>query len=361
MKKFVTMKDVAKKANVSVATVSIVLNNENSTRISSQTSKRVLQAAKALNYQPDINAQVLRGKASTTVGLILPSISNNFYPEMAEGIMEKATELGYNVVMFNTRNDLEKEKFSLNTLASMRASGIIVAGVDHSPQEEINIFENIVQKGIHIVRVDRYEPPCKIPSVSINNNRAAYDMTMKLIADGHTHIALVLPVRMIHTMQERYNGFIRAMSERKIPFSQEDILSVNQDSSDDIERILKIVLDRNKGGQHYTALFNVACDQCTVKFVQLAKKYGCRIPEDLSIAGFDGISLGDVITPSLTTIQQPIYEIGLKAMEVLADLIAGNKVQEHEIFLPYKLLSRQSTRQILVDDGTFANFNNAGS
>lgn len=343
MQNHVTMKDVARLAKVSVATVSVVLNNIDNNRFSKDTNRRVLDAARQLNYHPDINAQTLRGKASSVVGLIIPSISNHFYPELAEGIMDKAKDYGYNVVIFNTRDDLEKEKFSINTLIAMRAAGIIVAGIDKPNSSEEEIFQSAIRSGTKVIQVDRYTRESQIPSVSVDNQSAAYEMTQKLILDGHERIALVLPEHMIYTMCERRDGFLRALSDYQIPFYLEDLHQINVRTLADIEQSLLNILHSPR---KYTAIFVACCDRATVRYVQKAKELGYHVPEDISIAGFDGIGLGEVITPALTTIQQPIYEIGVKSMEILRDAILGREIPQKEIFLPYTLVSRESTHKI---------------
>lgn len=343
MQNHVTMKDVARLAKVSVAAVSVILNSPGNNRFSEDANRRVLDAAAQLNYHPDINAQTLRGKASSVIGLIIPSISNHFYPEMAEGIMDKAKDYGYNVVIFNTRDDLEKEKFSVNTLIAMRAAGILVAGIDKPTPGEQEIFQSAIRAGTQVIQVDRYTRESQIPSVSVDNRAAAYEMTEKLILDGHERIAIVLPEYMIYPMCERRDGFLKALSDYQIPFYLEDLHQIHVESITDIGQSLSRIL--HSSGK-YTAIFVACGDRATVKYIQKAKEIGCRVPEDISIAGFDGIGLGEVISPALTTIQQPIYEIGVKAMEIMRDVIVGRKIPKKEIFLPYTLVSRESTRKI---------------
>lgn len=341
--KYSTLKDVAALAEVSVATVSFVLNETKNSRISDETRQRVIKAAKELNYRPDINAQILKGRASSTVGLIIPCMRNNFYPEMTTGVTDRANELGYNVALFNTCDDFEKEVMSFDTLISMRAAGIMVVGVvQEDARKEKMLIEKTNKLNMPVICVDRYYEENIVSSVSINQFKASYDITSELIKSGYRDIAVVMPSKIIYTMKERLAGVRQAMVENGIVLTNDMLFYTDNVQYKDAHICADKILGANR---KFSAILCVCGDVVAVKIIMEIKKRGLKVPEDIAVAGFDGIEMGEIISPTLTTVEQPIYDLGYEAMSMLylrIDDLAGKDCIKN-IRLPYSIKTRKST------------------
>jgi len=342
-KRYVTLNDVALLANVSVATASYVLNGRKKSRISAETAERVLDAAEKLSYRPNVNARLLKGKASSTIGLIIPSMQNYFYPELTEGITNRANELGYNIALFNTNDDLSKEKHAFDTLQNLRVSGIIVASIANSSEEELKLFHNVEESGIPVVCVDRYYQGQEIPNVSIDQRRASYEMTKQLIQDGHKKIAVILHRDMHQQMVDRRMGFEDAMKESKEEVAWE-IFWVDTTTFTELDATIDTVLNAEKA---FTGIYCACGDFIAVEIIHKLKRGGIRIPDDICVAGFDGLSLGEIVSPSLSTVVQPIYGLGYEAMTLLQKRIVKESISQLTIRLPYSIAIRESTKTLI--------------
>ena len=342
-KKQVTLGDIAQQAGVSIATVSYVLNNYKNSRISDETRQRVMETAEQLNYRPNVNARILKGKGSSTVGLIIPSIRNYYYPELTEGVTVRANEIDYNIALFNTNDDLQKEKAAFDTLRSMQAAGVIVAGIASSCEEELQLFNEMSESGMPIICVDRYHIPSAVPTVSIDQRKASYDMTRCLLHEGHKRIALVLPIIQHDQMVERREGFEQAMHEYGGIISETTVFYVDTvglaNIAEEIQNILSAI-------PAFSAIYFACGDLIAIEAIRCLKRCGVRVPKDISVAGFDGIDVGEIISPTLTTVKQPIYEMGYEAMRLLEQGIRQRKSAYTDLRLPHTIAMRESTEKL---------------
>lgn len=343
-KKNVTLEDVAQLAQVSIATVSMVLNTPDSKRVSQPTKQRVVEAVRQLNYQPANYAQRMRGKGSTILGLIIPDLMNQFYPEITCGFSNAADKLGYNVILLNSRNQVDREEFFTDTLIGMRVAGAAICGANFASQQEQlrekAIVNRLMTAGIPVVRLDRYDDEDRCPCVGIDNRQASACMTQHLIDDGHRNIALFAPKQRVYIQEERCIGYCKTMEQNGL---EPRIFETDQINFSDIRPTMERMLADPCG---FTALFNAASDMGAIECIKCAAQLGMRVPDDLSIAGFDDIYLANIVNPSLTTIFQPKYEIGKIAMQMLACMIDSEKMEEKSVMLPFEYIKRDSTRTL---------------
>lgn len=335
-----TIKDVAKLANVSVTTVSKVMNNKG--EISEATKKRVLGVIDELNYKPNALARGMITKKTRTIGLILPDICNPFYPDVARGVEDGASKFNYNIFLCNTDNSTKKEKNYINILIEKRVDGIIFTS-SLSPKQD-NII-NLKKSGIPVVYMDRrVEYPDEINGVYINNFVGGYLATKHLIDLGHTKIGCITGNLKTLDSIERFEGYKKALKDSDISLNNELIAEGNYDIESGYECVDKL-LSSNAVGKDITSIF--ACnDLMAYGAYKLFKQKGIRIPDDISIIGFDDIVLGQMLEPNLSTIRQPMYDMGSIASNMLIKMIEGKKLKENVVILQPELIVRSSTREL---------------
>lgn len=334
----VTIKDVANEANVSITTVSIVLNGHGNTRISAETEQNVLSAVKKLGYMPNKNARVLRGMSTKDIGIILPDISNPFYSEMARGVMDKASQAGYDTIMFNTDNDISKEKHALSSLISMHGAGAIICGTMEEA-EEISVLPILSENKFPYVLADRYNADSKSNYIGIDNFKACYDMMKALSERGHKRVALVMQELKPFILGERFEGCKKAAEDFNMEFDESLIMRVN----------LKTFASVDKGmivdfitGSNSTAVFFIAGDMLALECMQELENRNVKVPDDIELVGMDDINASGLL--GLSTVSQPKYFIGWKAAEMLLKMLeTGESFAEPEI-LNHKLVFRKTTK-----------------
>lgn len=350
-KKRVTLRDVAVAAGVSVATASIVLNGisgENQAtqtrrRVSEKTEQKVREVARQLHYLPDINAQTLKGRSSSTIGLIIPDLSNHFYPELAKGIARRATQLGYNVMLFDSDENYKNEIASIDTLRAAKVAGIIVSGVYEQEQGEYELLKSIQADKLPIVQVDRYASIGNIPYVGIDNYRAAYEMVEHLAELGHKKIGFIGMEQSLHTLNERKRGYRHAMKDLGLEIDENIMFFVDDTSHDNA---VKVVDEFMKYIGEVSALFVARSDVFAIECMQEFLKRGVKIPEELSLTGFDGIYMGDYMTPKLSTVYQPKFAMGEAAVDMLCSIIGGRQAHQNSIILNYEVLMKDSVKKM---------------
>lgn len=338
-KKKVTLSDVARAADVSIATASIVLNSPDNNRFSRETCRRVMQAAEELSYFPASYARQMRGKSSRVIGLIIPSLVNQFYPEVISGFSQKANSLGYNVVLMDSNNEIQKEQAFLETLIGMRASGVGLCGVYPTDQKERDIILKLQSVGIPVVRFDRYDKDPITPYVGIDNYHAGFCMTERLIQLGHRRIAVFAPCEPLFILDERVRGYAAAVQKYGLECN---VIHIQQFVFGDVYQKLSLLLGKNL----YTALFNVCGDVDAIECIRTASTLGANVPNDISIVGIDDIYVSKLIYPSLTTICQPKHKIGETAMQMLGNMIETRSLHGESIVLPFEYVARESARSI---------------
>jgi LacI family transcriptional regulator len=325
-----TIYDIAKKAGVSAATVSKVLNNTG--RISEKTRNLILDIVKELDYQPNVMASALNGKSIFTIGLIIPDISNPFFALVARRIEDRGHELGYNLVICSSDYSGVKEAKYISLLLQKNVDGIIIM----SGFEDISPVEELIRRDVPFAIVGREVPSLDVNIVSIDNFLGGYLATSYLIQKGHKNIGII--GMNVWSNRERYKGYVQALSENGLSYSK-DIMYAEESSIESGKEIAKKLLNST---QRPTAIF--ACfDVLAVGTLEAAREIGLNVPEDISIIGFDDTVWAQTSYPKLTTVAQPIEEIGEIAMDLLVQDIEKKKTEKQKIILKPKLVIRKST------------------
>ncbi|MBH5320482.1 LacI family DNA-binding transcriptional regulator [Paenibacillus sp. GSMTC-2017] len=322
-----SIKDVAGLAGVSVATVSRVLNDKG--YVGQSTRENVEQAIKQLNYKPNEVARSLFKKKSNTIGLIVPDIMNPFFTELARSVEDTATNLGYNVILCNSDGDSEKEQSYLEVLRQNYVNGIIVSSntLTANQVEELNI---------PVVSIDR-EISKGLPTIVVENHKGAVLATQFLQSKGCTKIAHIRGTDGVVNAEERCSGYLEVVSNEPW-FSDSCIVNGNFDMQSSIEATKELFMNH----PDVDGIF-AANDIMAIGAIKVAHQLGKKVPEQIKIVGFDGITLSTVMTPELTTIVQPIYELGEKATIVLVNQMEQQPLEKTYYRLDVELIERNST------------------
>ncbi|WP_054948725.1 catabolite control protein A [Numidum massiliense] len=330
----VTIYDVAREAGVSMATVSRVVNaNPN---VKPTTRKKVLDAIDRLGYRPNAVARGLASKKTTTVGVVIPDISGAFFAEVARGIEDIANMYHYNIILCNSDEKKEKEIRLINTLLEKQVDGLIFLGGEVTDEHK----EAFRTTSVPIVLTATFDDEKQWPSVNIDNLSAAIDATEILIDEGHKDIALISgPLTDPINGYSRYKGYRQALEAREIPF-QEEYVRIGDYRYRSGMNVMKELLALDKPP---TAVF-AASDEMAVGAIHAIQDAGKRVPEDISVVGFDNIDIASMVRPLLSTIAQPMYDIGAVSMRLLTKLINKESVEDPHVVLQYDVMLRDSTK-----------------
>jgi LacI family transcriptional regulator len=336
-----TMQEIAKKAGVSQATVSRVINKSPS--VSIETRQNVMKWVKKLNYQPNLTAQSLVRKQSYLLGIVLPEISNPYFSDVLKIVEQEASLNGYNLIFCHSGDNLQKEKHAINTLRGRQVDGLLLVPVDPE-SAHLNVLR---QHNVPVVTITR--EVAGFDSVSISHCHGGALVAKHLLETGHTHIGYIGP-----THEEKFQGFLEEFTKNGIRFSDEHIIELEKGGepfgSHEIHEKLPVYLNRKKTA-NVTAFF-VYNDLGAFVVSHILQEYGYRIPEDIAVVGFDNTFLALEMRPTLTSVAQPITEIGRLAIEMLLERIAGETPDEENMKVtlePY-LIVRESTRKIMIQE-----------
>ena len=328
-KQEVTIYDVAREAKVSMATVSRVVNGNNNVR--KETRDRVLEVIKRLHYQPNAVAQGLASKRTTTVGLIVPDLTNLYFAELSKGIDDIALLYKYNIIITSIENRLMKEDQVIQSLLNKQVDGVIYMS-NRLPNEAAEAFK---RTNTPIVLAGTKDNRDEFASVTIDYKKADTEALNLLMHDGKKNLALV-----VGDEDAVVNG------ENRIP-AYKDFIKENNLGEPHVYTEIK---DYSDGYNLYPQLVKdgidgviVTRDISSVGILNSAMDAGKKIPEDLEIVTASATQLASVVRPALTTIKQPLYDMGAVAMRMLTKLMNNEEVDETHIELPYELVKKQST------------------
>jgi DNA-binding LacI/PurR family transcriptional regulator len=327
-----TIEEVAKAAGVSVATVSRVLNNG---QVSPKTRILVENAIRELNYEPNMLGRNLRRSESRMILTMIPNISNPFYSVIVEGIEDAARKNGYNILLCNTEADVEREKIYLDLLKHKLADGIITM----EPAIDIDVLKE-VGKRYPVVQCCEYSEKINIPYIAIDNVTAAYKATKHLLTIGHKKIALINSDEKFMYARQRKEGYIKALQEFDIPVNEDWIMNAGL-SFESGQRMMKYLLSLK---DKPSAVFAVS-DILAIGALKTIKDEGLKVPQDIGVVGFDNIQFANMMNPTLTTIEQPRYQMGVEAAEMLIKRIKDKKQKVENVILDHQLIIRESTME----------------
>ncbi|MCG8473964.1 MAG: LacI family transcriptional regulator [Cytophagales bacterium] len=333
----VTLTDIAKELNVSIAVVSYVLSGKaKENKISEEMTKKVLAAAERMNYRVNHMARGLRLGKSNTLGLVVADISNPFFGKMARCIENEASRLGYQVLFASSDESDQKLSKIVNTFLSRQVDGMIVVPVSKSE----DIINRIKSQGVPTVLIDRYSTAIEEDSVCLNNYEGGREIIGHLITKGYRKIALVTDDCDLSNRKNRQLGYENALSEAGLQHDgqvfmiEPELESVTEQMEETLRRILK--------GKFDAVLF--INNWLGVTGLRILSKWEVNIPEDLAVVSFDDSEAFQLSRPSITCLQQPLPDICLKAVTLLHDKINNPKKQteKQRIFEKGKLIVRGS-------------------
>ena len=338
----VTIYDVAKLAGVGIGTVSRAING--SLQIRPETKERVMEAVRTLGYAPHVAAQHLARKRIGMLVAIMPSYSGHFYQELLRGIQHSLAEHAYDLIVYFVDKFGKLEIFLERSLNEKRSDGVLVISMDISD----DYVERFRTAGLPLVIVDRAHE--KVDSIEVENELGAYWATRHLIAAGHSRIAMIAAHSQSNPAAQRYQGYRRALAEAGIQIAPELYLSADMLGNDETlqyndgfnetvgRKAMEMLLALNF--RCPTAVF-ASCDIQAVGAMKAIQAASLKIPEEISVIGFDDIELAGYL--ALTTMQQPMYEMGILAIERIMENIEGKQSRPRHIRLETRLVQREST------------------
>lgn len=332
-----TIYDVAKAADVSISTVSKVMNGTGS--IGKQTIKKVEETIQDLDYHPIATSAVK--KRIQTIGLLLPSIADPFSAEFARKIEDYGRKKGFNLIICSTDNNLKNEKDYIDMLKRKYVDGIIIATGLKSKDAQ----KELINQQIPIILLSREIPSLAMNSVLVNDFLGAYEATSYLIKLGHRKIAMITEDVYFSNIQLRLDGYKQALEDAGILYEEKRV-STGNESFNDAANAASCLLEKEKS---LTAIF-ASTEPLAIGAMQGVRQHNLQIPDDISIVGFDNSILAQMSYPPLTTIAQPIDEMARKVIELfLNGLEKKNEVTQRVVLAP-KLTIRSSAKEIDSDN-----------
>lgn len=332
----VTIYDVAREAGVSMATVSRVVNNN--PNVKPQTRKKVFEAIERLGYRPNAVARGLASKKTTTVGVVIPDISNAIFAEVARGIEDIANMYHYNIILCNADKKKDKEIRVINALLEKQVDGLLFMG-GAVTDEHMQAFKTA---GVPIVLCATTEESGDIPSVDIDHEAAAFDAVSSLIAQGHKRIAMISG-----TLQDpangyaRFQGYKRALEQAGIGYDEHLVRVGNYRYESGVEATRYFMeLDKRP-----SAIFS-ATDEMAIGAIHCVQDFGLKVPEDISVISVDNTRMASMVRPQLSSVAQPMYDIGAVSMRLLTKLMKKEAVEQSRVVLPHEIVNRQSVAAI---------------
>lgn len=334
-----TMKEVADYAGVSVATVSRVMNNTG--YVSEDLRERVQRAIGELNYQPSALARSLRRQITQTVGLLIPQLDQPFFSTLAFSIEQTLFAQGYHTLICSAEENADKEDAYIDMLLSRRVDGVILVPTGHSEQN----IKHLVEQNVPVVLVDRNLPRLtNINRVMSNNYQGAYDAMQHLIQLGHRNIAVISASPHSGAMVQRIRGAKQALLDANMPLPSNMLNTAsNEQIKDSLYRAGYLMAQEMLDSAPQISAIFALTDVMAVGAIHAAAERGKKLPEDLSILGFDNIDLAAYSMPELTTVAQPVAQMGAAASEILMRHMQREENSVESVLLETTLIVRKST------------------
>lgn len=329
-----SIKDVAREAGVSIATVSRVLNDIDV--VNEDTKNKVLEAIKKLGYRPNIVARSLKTQKTKTIGILVPDISSGFYPEIVRGAEDVANIYDYNVILCNSDFDDEKEKEYLRVLREKMVDGVIYMS-SSLQAETLDIINELDIKTVLVETKDKQE---SLPSVTIDNIKASEEATNYLIKSGAKNIAFVgAKKESLNAWVDRYFGYENALKNNNISLDEELIFNKGLKVSTGYDAVQKFEATKKS----YDGVV-CASDEIAMGVINALRENGRRVPEDVSVIGFNDNAVSSVFYPKITTVKQPSYDMGSVAMRMLIKILNKKPIDESQFVLDYEIIKRDSSK-----------------
>lgn len=342
MKKKTTIYDIAKKLEITAATVSRALNN--SPKISVATRKLVQETALKMNYEQNKLAQALKSGKSYNVGVIVPRIDSNFFASVIHGIEQELYPQGYHVIICQTHDQVDIEIENINSLLNAQVDGILMS-ISNSGLEVNENFNKLLNKNVPLIFFDRKKDINGVSSVTIDDYKGAYDATKHLIDEGCKRIAHLSNDRSLQIFENRYLGYKQAVIDNGLEFDESLVIETMSKVSEG-RKTAKRLLDMPNPPD---GMFS-SSDFAALGAIQEIKANGLRIPEDISVVGFANEPFTELMELSITSVDQSPIEMGRIAAQVFLEEVGNGKkikTEKHVVLTP-QLITRLSSQKSVV-------------
>ena len=333
-----TIKDIAKIANVSTATVSRVLNNNYKGNMRKETYERVEKIIIETSYIPHAVAAGLRKGLLKTVGVILPDSTNPYYAQLGRAIENEAFKNGYLTLVCNTDLDVNKEIFYIRLLLGHRVSGIILCSTGLNARQ----IKSILPKEIYVVLLDEEIKDFDADLVIVNDFLGGYMGAQYLYNLGHRNVAVITGPKNLSSSQQRLTGYLKFMKEKGINIDYNNIIASNYTLESSYRIVKKLFYSKSSISAIFT--FN---DLMAIGAIKALYEMNIRVPDEISVLGFDNIFLDNLVTPNITTIETPINRLAKLAVKKLVNQQCKEE-KTKKIIVDPKLIERQSCKNILT-------------
>ena len=329
-----TIQDVAREAGVSPSTVSNVMNRR-WRQTSKETRDRILEVARRMNYQPNAMAAALRRRSTRTIGLIVTTVMDPFYTAVVRSIQDEARQHGYTTILGNTDDDPVQEQEMLNTLRAKQVDGMVVVTTGGCRET----IQHVSDLGVPIVLMDRRDPALNIDAVGVDNVQAAIDAVGYLVGLGHRRVAIVGGLTSgVSTRAQRLQGYLEAMAAAGLP-ATEAYRQILPSSVDNARLAASTLFDLPEPP---TAIMAGSVFMA-IGVLQEVQRRGLKMPGDVSFIMFDDPVWASLLTPGITTVAQPIQQMGARAFQLLEARIQKTKTGDREdVLFPTSLIIRGS-------------------
>jgi len=334
---FVTIKDIAKALNISVATVSRALRNTYD--VNPETRQQVLAKAIEMKYKPNFNAIGLVKNSSNNIGIILPVITNYYFSTVITGIQEVAFKNGFNMVLYLTNDSAKRESEILDELSFSNIDGLLIC-VSSMPDQSDH-FQRVIDNGIPIVFFDRVASDIKTSKIMQDDFNGAYKAVEHLVRSGYKKIAHIAGPSGMFFTEKRLEGYLSALRAHKLQVNKQWIIHSGFSQKYGETDMLQLLACR----QRPDAVF-AANDRKAIGAMVTLKKHNIEIGKQMGVIGFTNDPMAEIVHPSLTTVEEPALEIGRISCELLIKHIIKKNFVPREIILPGKLIIRDSTKRI---------------
>ena len=333
----IRMQEIAVKAGVSLATVSRTIHSPH--LVKTETREHIRQVMTEYHYVYNMTASDFSKKRSSVIGVIIPTTKGAIFSNSTQTIQEKAQEKGFSLIVGNTGYDGDVESTLLRQFQERRLAGIILTGFAIGQESAVR---EVVQSGIPCVVIWETLEDSSLSFVGFNNFTAAYSMTEYLIRLKHERIGLILgPYTKVRRARRRLEGYLAALGDNGLRYDPRMVIEKHPTLHEGEEAMRKLMSMR----QPPTAVF-AASDMLAVGALAAAREKGFRVPEDVSVAGFDDIDFAAFSNPPLTTVRVPASQMGKMAVEMLVEMIEGNSGEVRQITLDTELIVRGSCRRL---------------
>ncbi len=339
--KAITIKDIAKALGISVSSVSRALRD--SYEISEPTKKKVREYANQHNYRPNPIALSLKERKTRSIGVVFPEIANTFFSQVIDGIESVAYKRNYNVIITQSKESADREDMILHYLTSRSIDGLIISVSANNTDSRV--IKNLHAEGVPIVFVDRIFDDIDTHKVIVDNQEAAYQATSHLIQNGYKNIAAIGNNKNLSITLERLEGYKKALNKNNLHIP-DYFIQYCEHGGLVIEEVKKAIDNLLKPAKKPDALVLLS-DRITTESFKYLQSKGIKIPDKIGLIGFNNSAFAEMLTPSLSTIQQPAFQMGeTAALQILEIIESKRPVTRFEIIvLPPTIIERQSSKK----------------